>query len=118
LNEVLEELIGIIKWFNRYHKLFNLRWLDSFRIHQYLDESTENICVQILILDLIIFEVEPELRKKLFNVKSILSLSEVLIGFENDFTHLLERKLLLMSGVILRTDGLKGFLNLMVKFLF
>ena len=67
---------------------------------------------------MIIFEVEPKLRKKLFNVESILSLSEVLIGFENDFAHLLEGKFLLMSGVILRTDGLKGFFNLMVKFLF
>lgn len=98
--------------------MLDLRWLDSFGIHEYLDESTENISIKVLIFDLIVFKVEPELRKELFNIESTLGLSEVLVGSENDFAHLLEGKFLLMSGIILRTDCLEGFFNLIIKFLF
>jgi hypothetical protein len=67
---------------------------------------------------LIVFEVEPELRKKLLYIESSLSLFEELVGSEKDFTHLLEGKLVLMSGAVVRADSLKGFFNFMIKFLF
>lgn len=50
------------------HEAFDFGWFESLGIHEDFQESGEYFGVQVLVFELIIFKVKPNLGQQLFHV--------------------------------------------------